>query len=441
MDNNKKYKAVPKTRVSRFSRVARIAGGVAAGMLGEGAKQLSQGKRPKITDMLLTPANATRVTKQLSAMRGAAMKIGQLLSMEGGDFLPEELSSILAQLRDQAMSMPRAQLEASLTEAYGEDWLDQFESFDYAPLAAASIGQVHRATTLAGEELVLKIQYPGIAQSIDSDVDNIATLLKISNLLPKHMDITNVLEDAKRQLHDEANYFQEAKYLEQFYELLADLPAFVVPKHYPELTKKTILAMQYVAGESIEKIDLFDGAERDELMTHMFELMLLELFDLRLMQTDANFANYHYQASTQKIVLLDFGASRTFPKKFVSDYKRLIRAVISQDDIALIDAADRLGYHARSASKDYQQFLLGIFYIGLEPFAHRGDYDFADANLSSRLTAISEQAHDFKEFWQTPPTNILYLHRKLAGMFLLATRLGARVNCNALVLPWIKTLA
>jgi len=181
---SRKEKAVPKSRLSRFGRVARMAAGVASGVVGEGVKQLSQGNRPKVKDLLLTPANARRVAKQLSTMRGAAMKLGQLLSMEASDLLPTELADILAQLRNQAFSMPRAQLQSSLIEAYGDDYLAQFSNFDYNPLAAASIGQVHRATTLDGDEIVLKIQYPGVAQSIDSDVDNIASLLKLSNLLP-----------------------------------------------------------------------------------------------------------------------------------------------------------------------------------------------------------------------------------------------------------------
>ena len=441
MNNDKKQKAIPKTRLGRLGRVARLAGGVATGMLSEGAKQLSQGNRPKVSDMLLTPSNAKRVTKQLSAMRGAAMKVGQLLSMEANDLLPDELAKILGELRNQAFSMPRTQLDSALVEAYGEDWLSLFQNFDYAPLAAASIGQVHRAITFDGADIVLKIQYPGVAKSIDSDVDNIAMLLKVSNVLPKHMDITDLLKDAKRQLHEEADYFQEAEYLEKFYAALANEPAFIVPKHYAQLTKKTILAMQYVPGDAIENVDLLDAAGRDELMAKLFDLMLTELFDLRLMQTDANFANYHYQANTNKVALLDFGATRAFPKKFVTDYKRLIRAVIAEDDEALIDAAERLGYHTSKASKRYQQFLLDVFHIGLEPFAHKGNYDFANANISSRITKLSDQAYDFKEFWQTPPTDILYLHRKLGGMFLLATRLGARVNCHAKVLPWIKTLA
>lgn len=439
MSKNKE-KAIPKTRLGRFGRVAKMAGGVAAGMLSEGAKQLAQGNRPKVKDLVLTPSNAKRVAKQLSAMRGAAMKVGQLLSMESADFLPPELAEILSQLRDKAFIMPRQQLLESLEQAYGADWQDQFPDFDFNPLAAASIGQVHRATTLGGEQIVLKVQYPGVAQSIDSDVDNIASLLKVSRLLPKHIDISDLLRDAKAQLHEEADYLQEQEHLAAFAQAFAHDDRFVVPKFYPELSTKTVLVMEYVEGVPIDKLDSVLPSRIDQLMSDLFDLMLRELFELRLMQTDPNFANYLYQPDSGKIVLLDFGATRKFTKKFAIDYKRLIRGVMAQDSTQTLDAADRLGYLAIEASPEYQAFLVDIFNIALESFQEEGVYDFENAQLSERLSKLTEQAYDLKEFWQTPPADIMYLHRKLGGMFMLATRLGAQVDVNEMVTPYVAKL-
>ena len=433
-----KQKAIPRSRVGRFSRVARLAGGVAGGMLAEGARQLGEGNRPKLKDMILTPANANRVTQQLSAMRGAAMKVGQLLSMETDGLLPEELATVLAQLRDKALSMPQAQLEQMLIENYGSNWRDKFEQFDMQPIAAASIGQVHRAITLDREHIVLKIQYPGVVESIDSDVDNIAWLLRISNLLPNHMDITDLLEDAKQQLHEEANYRLEGYHLATFYQTLIDDERYLVPWYYDQLSTESILAMEYLEGEAVENLTGLDHQERDQLMSNLLELLLRELFDLQQMQTDPNFANYRYQRKSQQIVLLDFGATRKFKAKFVKDYKYLISAVMEQNDDKIIEAADRLGYAASSASDDYRDLIIEVFSIILEPFTFDGQFDFADSPLSERLSEFSDQAYKFKEFWQTPPSDILYLHRKLGGMFLLAARMGAKVNCHALVKRWIK---
>ena len=131
-------KSIPTSRVGRFARMARMAGGVAGGMVAEGTRQLRAGKRPKARDMLLTPGNARRVAEQLSTMRGAAMKVGQILSMDTGEFLPRELADILARLRSDAKYMPPEQLQRAMTEAYGDDWESLFYGFDLKPIAAAS---------------------------------------------------------------------------------------------------------------------------------------------------------------------------------------------------------------------------------------------------------------------------------------------------------------
>ena len=231
---------VPTSRASRFARMARIATGVAGGMVAEGARQIAAGNRPKAKDMLLTPGNARRVTEQLATMRGAAMKVGQMLSMDTGDFLPKELTDILARLRSDAQYMPAAQLEEALAEAYGENWEEILYGFEAKPLAAASIGQVHRAISPDGREIVLKVQYPGVAESIDSDVDNISGLLRLSGLLPEDLDIQPLLEDAKAQLRDEANYKKEAKYLQAFGEMLGEDERFLLPEVIPEDRKSVV---------------------------------------------------------------------------------------------------------------------------------------------------------------------------------------------------------
>jgi predicted unusual protein kinase regulating ubiquinone biosynthesis (AarF/ABC1/UbiB family) len=140
--------------------------------------------------------------------------------MDSGELLPKELTDILSSLRADASSMPDEQLEAALVRAYGSDWEKNFRVFDRYPIAAASIGQVHRAVDHDGRELALKIQYPGVSRSIASDVDNIATLLRVSGLLPQQFDIQPLLDDAKRQLEDEADYLKEASYLRRFEEVL-----------------------------------------------------------------------------------------------------------------------------------------------------------------------------------------------------------------------------
>ena len=432
-----RHKAIPTSRVSRFGRMARMAGGVAGGMLAEGTRQLRAGKRPKARDMLMTPANARRVADQLATMRGAAMKVGQILSMDTGDFLPRELADILARLRSDARYMPPAQLEKVMTEAYGEDWESLFYGFEPTPLAAASIGQVHRATSPDGRHIVLKVQYPGVAASIDSDVDNIASLLRMSGLLPSDLDIKPLLEDAKRQLKDEADYHKEAEFLRAFGEVLGDDERFILPEVVPELTRQTVLPMTYVSGSPIDSVIDLPQAERDRVMSALVELMLMELFELRMVQTDPNFANYQYRRKTGEIVLLDFGATRHFKAGFVNNYKRLAKAAIAGDRDRVAAAAEKLGYAVGDADSEYRALVLELFLLALEPLCFDGDYDFAASDMARNMSALGEEISNFRDFWQAPPTDAVYFHRKLGGMFMLASRLKARVNVHHLIQRWL----
>ncbi len=430
-------KSIPTSRVGRFARMARMAGGVAGGMVAEGTRQLRAGKRPKARDMLLTPGNARRVAEQLSTMRGAAMKVGQILSMDTGDFLPRELADILARLRSEARYMPPPQLLKVMSEAYGDEWESLFYGFEMKPLAAASIGQVHRATSPDGRQIVLKVQYPGVATSIDSDVDNIASLLRLSGLLPSELDIQPLLDDAKHQLRDEADYHKEADFLAAFGELLADDERFLVPEVLPDLTRRTVLAMTYVSGKPIESLAERPRAERDRVMSALVELMFMELFELRMVQTDPNFANYQYRASSGQIVLLDFGATRRFKAGFANNYKRLAKAAMAEDHDRMVAAAEKLGYAVGDADSEYRALVLELFLLALEPLCFDGPYDFARSDMAARMSALAEDITDYRDFWQAPPTDAVYFHRKLGGMFLLASRLKARVNVHELIQRWL----
>ena len=195
--------------------------------------------------------------------------------------------------------------------------------------------------------------------------------------------------------------------------------------------------MDYVEGEAIEEVAKLDQQERNRVMTCLIELALRELFELRLIQSDPNFANYLYNSSNKKIVLLDFGASRKLKANFVNHYRQLAAAAIEGDGEKILSAAEKLGYQLNEASDDYQQLVLKLFLIALEPLREDIEYDFSNTDLANRLAELSNDVGDFKEFWQAPPTDILYLHRKIGGMFLMASKLNAQVNVYRLIKPWL----
>ena len=434
-----KQKALPSSRFARLSRMARLASGVAGGMVAEGVKQWSKGQRPSMRDLLLTPNNAERVAERLSEMRGAAMKLGQMLSMDTGDFLPKPLADALSQLRAEAHTLPQKQTRATLQSIYGLDWPALFARFDIEPFAAASIGQVHKAQLHDGRDIVVKLQYPGVLASIDADVDNMATLLRWSGLVPEQVDVAPLLESVKQQLKDEADYELEANHLRSFGEALQEDARFWVPDTVDELSNKHALAMSFVPGEPIESLEHVEQDTRDRVMTALIELLLIELFELRLVQTDPNFANYRYDYPSGRIVLLDFGATRAFKVKFVNDYRSLAKAAVAGNTARMLAAADRLGYAIGDTEGPYRDLILDVFNIALEPLSTPGVYDFGQSDMPSRMMALSNKITEHKDFWQAPPAEAIYFHRKIGGMFMLAHRLQARVPVYDLFQAAIKS--
>ncbi|MCQ8185288.1 ABC1 kinase family protein [Parvularcula maris] len=432
MSRDRDSLAVPSRRLGRLARFTGLGTSIAGNMLAEGAKRVARGERPSVEGLLLTPANAQKLTDQLSQLRGAAMKVGQLLSIGGDDMLPPELAEILAKLRDQAHHMPPQQLRRVLNDAWGAGWMAKFEKFDPRPIAAASIGQVHRARTRDGRDLAIKVQYPGVRESIDSDVDNVLTLIKLSGQAPKGVDMKPVFTEAKAQLHEEADYLREGAMMARFGELLAGDDAFVVPSFHEDLTTKDVLAMSFEKGQPIEDLLSRDQAVRNHAVELLFDLVIRELFEFKLMQTDPNFANYRYRPETEEIVLLDFGATREIAPELSEGYRKLVGADLTGDWRAIDQAARSINLYSGELDKDQEAALEGMFLAAVEPLRHDGPYDFAASDVTLRLRDYGIALRETK-FDHAPNPVVMFLHRKIGGMYMLATKLEANVNVRELL--------
>ncbi len=432
-DDDRRGRAVPRGRLSRLGAFGRMAGGVAGGAMAEGVRRLADGQRPRMSDLLLTPANVGRVADQLSTLRGAAMKLGQMISMDAGDVLPPELTAILARLRDGAQHMPPQQLQKVLAAEWGADWRTRFTRFDATPVAAASIGQVHRAVMPDGRMMAIKVQYPGVAESIDADVDNVATLLRVSGLLPAGLDLKPLLAEAKAQLHEEAEYGREGAQLARFGALLADDPRFVVPVLEPSLTTDRVLAMTFVEGVPIESLDTAPQATRDAAMTALMDLVLHELFVFGWMQTDPNFANYRYQAATGRIVLLDFGATRVVADTTAAAYRALLLAGLAGDRDAVREAAMAAGFLGEAAVARHRVLVDRMIDVILGELGREGPFDFGDRAFVGVIREEATVMAADRATWHVPPAAMLFAQRKISGTAMLAARLKARVDVRAMV--------
>lgn len=428
---------VPSGRLSRLAKFGGMASGIAGGALFDGARRFARGERPRLEDLLLTPGNVRRVTDRLAEMRGAAMKIGQLLSMDAGDVLPVEFAEIMARLRADAEPMPKKQLQAVLDRQWGKGWEARFDYFSFRPLAAASIGQVHRAQTADGRDLAVKVQYPGVRRSIDSDINNVATLLRLVNLAPEGIDVAPLLAEAKRQLHEEADYQREAHCLRRFGELLADDPAFLVPTVHADLTTPDVLAMSYMPGRPIEELAAAPQPDRDRAAAQLIDLSLRELFRFRLMQTDPNLANYRFDPENGRIVLLDFGATREFSAEFAAQCRKLARAAFAGDEAGARDVLNAIGYFDADTAQHVREALTAIFMAATEPLRARCAFDFAETRLLDELRDRAEALAADRTVLPPPPVDTLFLQRKFGGIYLLARRLRAKVDVTSMIAGYL----
>jgi predicted unusual protein kinase regulating ubiquinone biosynthesis (AarF/ABC1/UbiB family) len=429
--------SIPQTRLGRFARLGMAAGGLAAGAAAQGLRRMARGEAPDFRGALLSGPNARRLAERLARLRGAAMKIGQLVSMQGEDLLPAEFAQALSVLRSQAVPMPPQQLRRVLGREYGAGWERHFAAFDPEPIAAASIGQVHRATARDGRDLALKIQYPGVARSIASDVDNVAALLRLFNLLPIDLDVAGIAGEAKRQLMQEADYLSEARFLAHFGRLVADDPALLVPRVHRDLTTPRIMAMDFVEAAPLDVLATLPQGRRNAVGTQLERLLFRELFEFRVMQTDPNFANYLYQPKSARLVLLDFGATRHFSAGFVANYARISRAVVEGNRDAVAREAVRIGYAAADDTPERIAAVVDMCLLVCEPLRHVGRYDFGASNLAARVRQLGYELAVRRRLLRSPPPETLFLHRKLVGSFLLLARLGAQVDARSLILPFL----
>ncbi|WP_050920283.1 ABC1 kinase family protein [Vibrio campbellii] len=435
-----KERSLPTHRISRFSKFASLATRVAGNVIAEGTKQIAKGNKPKAKDLLLTPQNIARLTDQLAHLRGAAMKLGQMLSMDAGDVLEPDLADILSRLRSNADPMPAKQLNGVMENALGTNWKTEFLSFNFKPIASASIGQVHQAYSDAGDNLAVKVQYPGVRKSIDSDVDNVGTLLKVVGLIPESVDYKGLLEEAKKQLHDEADYAREAHFAIRYHDALKDHPHFVVPKIHTESSSGAVLAMEFIDGSPIEQIEHYDQSTRDFVMHSLLELLFRELFEFRMVQTDPNFANYLYIENSRQIGLLDFGATREYSEQFSTGYRQAFASVVNDDEQGLNNALEQIGFFSKTIMPAQRQAILDLVKMACEPMLVDEPYDFKASGLAQKLREAGTILSMEQDYWHTPPADALFLHRKIGGMYLLAARIGAKVNIRQLVSPYLQII-
>ena len=430
--NHESAKKVPSSKLSRLFNLGGLASNVIGNVIKDRVKDLSNGTSRSYNSLVMQPKNIQALADKLSHLRGAAMKLGQMISMDAGELIPDELAILLQKLQNNATPMPHKQLITVLESELGKDWLDNFSHFDLRPFAAASIGQVHKAALVDGTPLAVKIQYPGIDKSIDSDVDNVSALIKFARLLPEDVNLDPILAEVKEQLKQEANYQQEIKHLLDFKTALQHHDEFHVPNVYKKISSKHIIAMSYVEGITVDEAQSLSQPLRNKIVSDLLVLFFEELFEFRQMQSDPNFANYLYDIHQHKIILLDFGATRSIPDYVSFGYQRLLSAALHNDKDAVLAAAKKIGFFSEHISQDQVDTVLEMFLLATTPLRHDGPFDFGNSTLAQQIKDMGLDLSLQQGYWHTPPVDAMFIHRKLAGLYLMAAKLEVHIDVKAL---------
>ena len=277
------------------------------------------------------------------------------------------------------------------------------------------------------------MQYPGVALSIDSDLNNLKRLLTLANFLPKGLFLDPLVAVAREELTAECDYVAEAAAQERFRGLVADDADFVVPAVVRELSTKHVLTTTWLEGAPIDQAVArgLPQEERNRIATKLLKLTLKELFEWRFMQTDPNWGNFFYDTATQRIGLLDFGATREFRKPFVDDYLKLVWAAAQNDRKTIEDVSVHIGFLTGHESAAMVRAHVDAGLVVGEPFASHEPFDFAASALTRRVAAHGSTFAE--ERLTAPPAEVYSLHRKLAGAFLICIRMGAVMSCRRML--------
>ena len=422
-------------RFKRAWRLGKLSAKVTGSFLKDQVKQslsLSSSSQPTSASALQSAAlrNAEEIVNVMGQLKGAAMKLGQMLSADP-EMIAPEFAQALSVLQRQAPPMPYQQLKNAVESELGGPLHETFTTFDPRPLGAASIGQVHRATLVNGEEVAVKIQYPGIRDSLESDLANIERLMIIGRpLLPKER-AREFIEELKAAFIQEANYEEEGKKLAEFHEHFADWPLVRIPRPYPELSTPNLLVMELIKGDVFHHAanQLPDQAQRNLLMETFINAFVFMFHDLHRLHVDPHPGNFMLDEE-HRLVILDFGCVRTFDPQLADDVLSILPAFWSQDPQRQLDSLLKVGFGKEGARLPRLESIARHQELVLAPMAESIPFSFYHWRVSDDLKDLLTSDLAFINL--VPPADLLLYLRVISGIKGTLSQLNASCDIRSI---------
>ncbi len=369
---------------------------------------------------------ADEIVTTLGELKGAVMKVGQIAS-QTQDFLPKEFASALQKLQKEAPPVDIEVIRTQILQELGAYPEALFETFDPVPYAAASIGQVHRATTKDGRQVIVKVQYPGVDVSCDADLKQLRLALKLGGLLkiPKE-SVDQLFEEVRQRLHEELDYQNEARNLDAFREFHRQDEKVLIPAALPELSTRRVLTLELLEGDHISQVtpERYSKAIINDIGHRIFTTMADQLFKFQCIHGDPHAGNFAFRPDGT-LIMYDFGCVKKLKPEVLVAYKAALIAGIGEDYRALDRYLVDLGVRVEDKPAIDEAYYAMWRDIFIRPFLDDTPYDFASADLHKRLAAKASTVFDYLESFK-PPVESLFIDRMIAGHYWMMKNLGVQ---------------
>jgi len=365
---------------------------------------------------------ASEIVEELGVMKGSFMKAGQMLSLFGGSFLPEEAHKVLKSLENKTSFLVWDEIQKQLPK----EWIEKLD-INPTPFAAASLGQVHIAF-YDNEKYAIKIQYKGVAKAIKNDVRALKIFLNTLNLIPKEIDLTEIYKEIEQMLIREVNYTEEVNSTENFAALLLDFPIFKVPKINHDFSNDKIITLEFLDGHSLNDIESLSLTQdqRNTLGREFMRLLFLEIFVFEEVQTDAHFGNYILITEPElKWGLIDFGATKAPPKDFISSYRMMLIHLSKKDKDGFIGKLMEMEYLSKNKESDLDLFWEYANVVGA-PF-YEEEYDWGNSDIADQMYKYIPRIMKSISIGN-PSSHSLFIDKKIGGVYFILRKLKSRFN-------------